>query len=161
METPVSSGKMSQLVQNKQDFLVIWKVKPEFFNLLHEMRSDPKSGTGESNITCKLKLTLTTTAQVKMVWLCGFQAGSRRGTLIFNFHSVWRRSACLLPPPLHVPSSLRAVSTQRKSSENILGSEQPWKKGVLPNTLALPRQGDHPLGSFTSYKASNPANVST
>lgn len=150
METPVSSGKMSHLVQNKQDFLVIWKVKLECFNLLHEMRSDPKWGMGESNTTCKPKLTLTTTIQVKMLWLCDFQAGSRRGMLIFNFHSVLHRSACLVPPPLHVPSSSRTVSTQRKdiseSSENILRSKQPWKGRCVTEYTRPAQAGRPPFG---------------
>lgn len=73
------------------------------------MRSDPKCsaikwrtrgaftcgywGTGWSTTTSKLKPAFATTIQVKMLWLCDLQAGSRKCTLIFNFHPVQHRSA--------------------------------------------------------------------
>lgn len=145
------------------------------------MRSDPKRsavkwrtrgaftcsywGTGGSTTTSKLKPAFATTIQVKMLWLCDLQAGSRKCTLIFNCHPVQHRSVSLLPALLRVPSSGGLVSVQRKgvavSSENIPGFEQLWKEGVLPNALTLPSQKDHVLKSFTSCKASNRANVST
>lgn len=101
-------------------------------------------GTGEPTTTQKLKPDLPAARQVKMLFQ--FQAGSRRCMLMFNFHPVRCRSASQLLTRLCIPSFGTPVSVQRKgvaaSSENIPGSEQLWKEGVLQNTLALPSQRD-------------------
>lgn len=78
---------------------------------------------GESNTISKLKLTLATTMQVKMLWLCDFQAGSRRSTLMFNFHTVWHRSACPLPP---------------HSASHLLAGHFPYKGRKFQRALKIP-----------------------